>query len=189
MESENFVVCVVDAQYEIEIESPHRIRRVNGDKFIAENINNNTGYIQCKLNGKSYLKHRIIAKQFIPNPENKQEVDHINGDKTDNRIENLRWATRSENAHNTKPYKKQKIQYVEELPADFVAINHYNNYQFEDYYYSPSEDKFYHDDGERARIICTNTTGNGYERFMARDITGIQRNITVQKLKRIYGFV
>ena len=187
MESENFVVCIVDRDYEIEIESPHRIRRINGDRFIAETINNKNGYIYCKLNGKSYRKHRIIALQFIPNPENKPEVDHINGDKTDNRIENLRWATRSENNSNKKPYKKQKIQYVEELPADYIAIDRYNNHQFEDYYYSPSEDKFYHDDGYFARIICTNT-GNGYERFNARDINGINRMISVQKLKKIYGF-
>ena len=188
MTSENFVVCIIDAQYEIETEFPHRIRRINGDKFIAENRNNKTGYIQCSLNGKRYYKHRIIAKQFIPNPENKPEVDHINGDKTDNRIENLRWVSRSENAANRRKCRRQKIQYVEELPTDYIAIDHYNNYQFEDYYYSPSEDKFYHDDGYFARIICTNTTGNGYERFMAKDINGIQRNITVQKLKRIYGF-
>ena len=59
------------------------------------------GYPQFGLshNGKyySHKAHRLVAKAFIPNPENKSQVNHIDGDKTNNRSSNLEWATRSEN--------------------------------------------------------------------------------------------
>ena len=62
------------------------------------------GYVKVKIsNGiesKYFNVHRLVAKTFIPNPENKPQVDHINRDKTDNRVENLRWATNSENHFN-----------------------------------------------------------------------------------------
>ena len=60
----------------------------------------NHGYFTVNINGKTVLLHRLIAEAFIPNPENKHCIDHINGNRQDNRIENLRWCTYSENNNN-----------------------------------------------------------------------------------------
>ena len=114
-------------------------------------------------------------------------MDHINQIKIDNRIENLRWVSPSENLKNRSSYKKQKIIYVEELPEDWMPFELYNGIEFEGYSYSPSEDKFYYDNGAKIRIQNISVL-YGYKVFSARDITGKYRKITVDKWKRDNGY-
>ena len=57
---------------------------------------------------KNYTTHRLVALHYIPNPDNKPEVDHLNRIKNDNRIENLRWVTHSENNQNIGKQKNNK---------------------------------------------------------------------------------
>lgn len=60
------------------------------------------GYVRVKLNygdrSKKVMMHRLVALAFIPNPENKPQVDHINRNRADNRVENLQWVTAKENS-------------------------------------------------------------------------------------------
>ena len=80
--------------------------RVKGLKRskIRKLCNDRGGYLCVSLKkqgkAKNFKVHRLVAVAFIPNPENKPEVDHINAIKTDNNINNLRWVTAKENMNN-----------------------------------------------------------------------------------------
>ena len=60
------------------------------------------GYRRVCIKCKTYLVHRLIAETFIPNPENKPCIDHIDRNRDNNDVSNLRWVTIKENAYNQK---------------------------------------------------------------------------------------
>ena len=66
--------------------------------------------------------HRLVAEAFIPNPENKTFVDHINTIRTDNRIDNLRWVTCSENCNNPNSLSKRTIRVAQIDPMTDKVI-------------------------------------------------------------------
>lgn len=76
------------------------VRRVD-EKILKPRYDKN-GYLRVGLNSEGRQKmhpvHRLVGLTFIPNPENKPQINHINGVKDDNRVENLEWCTASENS-------------------------------------------------------------------------------------------
>lgn len=73
-------------------------------RFIYTSIDR-YGYEQCLLykNGKHKTKkvHRLVAESFIPNPENKPQINHKDGIRNNNSLDNLEWATNSENQYHS----------------------------------------------------------------------------------------
>jgi hypothetical protein len=84
------------------------------------------GYLKVKLSGKQRFIHRLVAIEFIPNPNNLLQVNHKNGVKTDNYVDNLEWCTLQYNIDHA--YKHNLGNYREKSQEKLDNINRYNKY-------------------------------------------------------------
>ena len=177
--------------YEIYSEYPHDIRRKGSERVIARTLNKVSGYIQVELNGKSYLLHKLIAEQFIPNPDPQQftVVDHIDRDKTNYRINNLRWTTQSENMKNRSSSRGVVYSYIDEIDEDSIIVDRYGNHVLENYYYDENLDMFYWHDIElnRYRMLPVLTMKNGCRYVQVVNIAGNRVQIFMKKFKQLYN--
>ena len=143
--------------YEILNKYPFTIRRKKDHYEIKERINAN-GYVQVSLNCKRYYKHRLIALQFLPNPDNLPCIDHISRDRKDYHLENLRFVSRSTNHKNKTSYNRIQARYVDSIPDDAMVVDFYNTrterHDFEGYYYH--DGVFYYDNDMNYRILNIN---------------------------------
>ena len=94
-----------------EVSSVGRVKNVNTGKMLKPYLGSNGYYIISLCSNGNVKKpkiHRLVAQAFITNLECKLLVDHCDGDKTNNCVSNLRWATKSENNMNHKPQQTTK---------------------------------------------------------------------------------
>ncbi len=178
-------------EYEIKTTYPHEIRNKRTGKILKESIKD-TGYYYVHLNGMKYVKHRLIAKQFIPNPNDYPCVDHINHQRNDNHISNLRWCSISDNNKNKSFYNG--VNYVFYDYADFddddiIVIDEYNGHEIEDYYYDMLTEKFLLDTGVNYRELHVNFDKDGYAFVHVKDVYNKLVRIFINKFKRIHDLI
>ena len=106
-----------------QIRSPYRTRKLQ---------KNWEGYHEINILQKKHKVHRLVAHAFIPNPDNKPVVDHIDGNKSNNHVSNLRWATVAENNRNKtkKSRNSQQTKKPRNSQQEHVGVRQreYNGY-------------------------------------------------------------
>ena len=178
--------------YEILNQYPFTIRRTRDHYELKESIN--TGYLVVTLNGTQFKKHVLIAKQFIPNPNNLPFVDHINRNRSDYHLNNLRWVTASQNQYNKSSNKGVEYEFVDDLPDESIKVLFYDTrteqhiFEDEKYYYyhdeENDEDRFYgRIDETTYRILHINENRSGNRFVSMRDINNRQVNVYINRFK------
>lgn len=113
---------VIEENPKYEISNLGRVRKIANGYILKPNIFYGLYYLISLRNGKTqklYSIHRLVANAFIPNPLKKREVNHIDGNKHNNNVNNLEWATRKENAIHS---IKNGLQTKEQLDKAIMAI-------------------------------------------------------------------
>lgn len=97
------------------------IRGRKYDKILSASKKDN-GYYAVSINGNNEYVHRLVAKAFIDNPNNFNEINHKDEDKSNNKVDNLEWCTKSYNVSYSKSLKIKQID-----PITKEVINRYDS--------------------------------------------------------------
>jgi hypothetical protein len=173
--------------YEIWSDFPFQIRKKKNKRIIKESVHKSTGYLQFGLNGKTSCKHRIIAEQYIPNPNQLEQVDHINHDRSDNHLSNLRWVSASNNSRNKSSHRGVTYTFVDEISPEAIHVTEYGDYVFADLYFH--DNVFYYFNGIQYRLLHITELNNGALVVKIRDINHRYATIWYSKFKREYDLI
>ena len=183
--------------YEILDEYPFTIRRKSNGFEPKEQIKMKDGCVCIMLNRRQYCKHILIAKQFLENddPNNKMTVSHINRDRGDYHIENLRWTSQSTNQINKSSTRNIQYEFVEKIPKDSKMIEYYNTHK-DRKYFDVNKYFYYQDENEndlfymklpnsQYRKLHINTDKSGYEFLTMYDVNRKPVQVYINKFKEM----
>jgi hypothetical protein len=139
-----------------------------------KNITRPNGYVYVKIGNKTYMAHRLVALTYIPNPENKPQVNHIDGVKTNNKLFNLEWNTQSENIKHSFDIGLRKISDALRESGRIAAekFGSKNGYVFKKIVLDTETGIFYEGANEAANTINVNA------KYLWRRLSGELKNTT-----------
>jgi hypothetical protein len=186
---ENWEPLCIDDYYEISTLPPHHVRRAS-DGYVMSFRFDKDGYKTYKLRKTHHTKlarhHQLVALQWIPNPNNYPMIDHLDNDRTNNVVSNLRWVDCKQNLQNFSQKGGIKYDVVKQLPEDNFEITQYSAWTFADYYYSLTTEQFYFWTGTQYRVLRVLTNNSGGTFIHMRDVDNVHRSVQIRKFKLEY---
>jgi hypothetical protein len=87
------------------------------------------GYDTCTLQGRTFKVHKLMGMTFLENPNSYTQIDHVNRNRKDNRVENLRYVSNSENQNNKNSYAKKspEMRHIQVKKTTFKVIKKYGD--------------------------------------------------------------
>ena len=108
-----------------------RVFSKKSNKVMKNRVVSKNGYQQITLDNSQLLVHRLVAQAFIPNPDNKPQINHIDGNKENNAVDNLEWCTNKENCEHAIKTKLHTFESISKpiamLDDNFNIIKIYNS--------------------------------------------------------------
>ena len=181
-----FVPLLNHDDYEILNQYPFTIRKKSNKRIVTECRKDN-GYPCVTLNGKLHYKHRLIALQFLPNPDNLEQVDHKSRDRTDYHLNNLRFVSASTNQRNKSSNQNVTYEFVKEIPDEAIKVTDYNQHRFEDYYFH--DDVFYFFNGIEYRKLHVNEKKSGAKYVNMMNTDNKRVKVCYSKFKQLYNLI
>ena len=169
--------------YEIYTDFPYQIRKIRSHIPVKTHRDKTKGNYYCVLlDGKRYYLHHILANHFIDNPNGLRCVDHIDHDRGNNRIENLRWCSHKHNLNN-----RSDQTFVDDIPEDAIKVDQFKGWNFEDLYFH--DNTFYVYNGINYVVKRRCQDKNDYYFIRITDASGKLRNIYYTTFKREYQLI
>ena len=169
--------------YEIYTDFPYQIRkRISHIPVKTHRDKTKGNYYVLYLDGKRYYLHHILANHFIDNPNGLRCVDHIDRDRGNNHIENLRWCSQRQNTNN-----RSDQTFVDEIPEEAIKVDHFNGWTFDELYFH--DNTFYVYNGINYVVKRRYQDKNGYYFILITDAPGIRRTIYFNRFKREYQLI